>query len=343
MPTIPLNSKSRAVKVGQVDTLKLGYGELARIVLLEDPTFRYIHNLRAPQINNGKPVQVTKKKRATRAGDDGDTYTTWETDWIGRPFCLGREEILAETGIDKDNCPACKRASDCNQVKPPERRFAVNVIRYHMDGRGQPVVPFSCACIPWAFNEPTFDKLVGIAEEYAASGGLIGRDLRLGPCENKDFQKFDIQPGDQAWWNLSEENKQRVVATFQANKKDEKELEALCGREVSAAWLSDDIGKIAEKWRIVDNFSNGGVETPDPTAAADTRTVTEGLAKLLETPTPAAAAAPVPVEQPAVVPGSAPPELDDILGASTPPSITPTAGSEPVGFDILDKLNSLQV
>lgn len=336
MPQIPFKSESRAVKVGQIDKLSLQHGEYARVVLLESPTFRYIHNLRAPKIGvDGKPIQISKKGRS-RGGAEGDTYTTWEMDFIGRPFCLGKEEILAEKGVDPDNCPACKRSIESNQVKAPERRFAVNVIRYQMDSRGQQSVPFSCTSIPWAFNESTFDKLVGIAEEYQASGGLVGRDLRFGPCTSKDFQNFEITPGDQSWWGASEDNKQRVVQTYTANKKTDKELESLCGREVSAAWLSEDLGKIADKWRVVDS---GGAERPDATAALDKGTVSEGLADLLNTP------AAVTSEHTPVVQGSMPNELADLLSDSGPKpnaSITPTAGGEPVGFgSILDELAKL--
>lgn len=345
MPQIPVKSESRAVRVGQVEKLTLAYGEYARIVLLENPTFRYIHNLRAPQIVDGKPVQVTRQKR-TKGGDGDDTYKTWEMDFVGRPFCLGADDVLAENGVDPERCPACKRSVESNQVKAPERRFAVNVIRYHQDSSGRPVSPFSCAVIAWAFSEGTFDKLIGLHEEYEASGGLLGRDLRLGPCQSKEFQKFDIMPGDQQWWAASEENKQRVLATYQANKKTEKELESLCGREVTAAWLAEDLGKIADKWRIVDG---GGSERPDATAAVDTATVADGLASLsslLDTPgaaTPAPAAQPA--AQPAVTPGAAPPELADLLGNTTTnaasSSITPNGSGDAVGFDILDTLSKI--
>lgn len=340
MPQIPFNSKNRAVRTGQLDKLSLAYGEIARIVLLDNPIFRYVHQLRAPQIVNGKPIQVAKKKRGKADGGAEDTYMAYEMDFIGRPFCLGRDEVLGEKGVDPDGCPACKRSVDSNQVKAPERRFAVNIIRYHLDGNGRAVTPFSCAAIPWAFNESTFDKLISIAEEYQASGGLIGRDLRLGPCTNKDFQNFDITPGDQAWWLSSEENKERVLQTFKANRKTEQELESLCGRAVTASWLAEDLGKIADKWRIVDS---GGVDRPDATAAADRSNLTEGLQDLLNTPTPAA---PPPVPTPAA---TTPDELSGLLSdapapAAPPPStnaITPTTGGETASFNLLDELAKL--
>jgi hypothetical protein len=341
MPQIPFNSKNRAVRAGQLDKLTLAYSEIARIVLLDNPIFRYVHQLRAPQIVDGKPVQVAKKKRGKGDGGSEDTYMTYEMDFIGRPFCLGSDEALSEKGVDPDGCPACRRSVDSNQVKAPERRFAVNVVRYHLDSNGKAVTPFSCAVIPWAFNESTFDKLISIAEEYQASGGLIGRDLRLGPCTSKDFQNFDITPGDQSWWASSQENKERVLATFKANRKTEQELESLCGRAVTASWLADDLGKIADKWRVVDS---GGVERPDATAAVDRSNLTEGLQglqDLLNTPAPAA---PPPAPTPAA---TTPDELNGLLGdvpapaAPSASAITPTVGGETVGFNLLDELNKL--
>ncbi len=338
MPTIPLKSENRAVKVGQVEKLMLGYGEHARIVMLENPTFRYVHNLRAPRIEGGKGIQITKAKRNSK-GEDGDTYKTWEMDFVGRPFCLGDDAVLAVSGVDPDNCPACKRSVESNQVKAPERRFAVNVIRYHIDSAGRQVSPFSCACIAWAFNESTFDYLIGLHEEYSNNGGLLGRDLRLGPCKSKEFQNFDIVPGDQQWWAATEENKQRVLQTYQTNKKTEKELETLCGRDVTESWLGEDLGKIADKWRIIDGT---GSERPDATARADVPSLTDGLDKLLNTPTAAAVSA-----EPAAA-GTTPPELNDLLGGMTAApstngatSITPSTGTETVGFDILSELGKL--
>lgn len=182
MPEIDLDPNLRKSTGQDFEKFKLKKGEVGRGVLLQKPVFAWVHTLRAPQIVNGKAVMV-KKERTDRQGNVIGAYTDYATDWIGRPQCLGDYGILADKGVDAANCPVCKRSVEtADEVGPPERRFAVNLIRYATKADGSPITPFSCACLVWGFSEGTFNKLLGLAAEY---GELLGRDLVFGPCINE--------------------------------------------------------------------------------------------------------------------------------------------------------------
>lgn len=294
MPEIDFTPDNKKVGGTDYDRLKLKKGESARIVLLNKPTFAWVHNLRAPQIVNGSAIKTTKQRR-NKNDEVIAEYEDYVYDFIGRPLCLGDEGILKDKGVDLDHCPVCKRSREGDQVNPPERRFAVNVIKYAIQADGKLVNPFSCTCQVWTFNESIFNKLVAIAEEYAEVGGLIGRDLLLGPCKNEAFQTFEISVGAKNAWQLSEDYKTRVQQTFQQNKSDN--LEGACGRQVERRWMENDLETVAYRY----NIANGFTSTADGTEATAAPSLTDGLSDLIGQPdadigglldTPSAAPAP---------------------------------------------------
>ncbi len=240
MPQIDWTPEYKRTTNVEFDRLKLKVGERARIVLMEKPTFTWVHTLRAPKIVDGKANKVIKKRK------DGTEYADWDMDFVGRPQCLGDHGIIADEGLDAKNCPVCARAKDSEEAAAPERRFAMNVIKYNTKSDGSLVAPFGCSSVVWSFTEGIFNKLYDIAQEY---GGLVGRDLILGPCQPPEaFQKFDITAGAKNLWEADDKIKNVVTETYQGNRIED--LEAACGRKAEARWLKEDLNKIAERWRI---------------------------------------------------------------------------------------------
>lgn len=305
MPQLPFDTKHKTESLADFPKLRLEQNERARILLLEDPTFAYVHDLRAPKIVNGK-AELKEIERS-----DKSTYIDFVKDFIGRPQCLGDIGILTDKGIDAKNCPACQVASESDEVDKPKRRFAVPVIAYSIKHGGFEVrEPFGCEVLVWSFTDQTFNKLVDFATEW---GDLKNHDLLLGPCENKQWQKFDIKVSKTAAWQLDDERKSLVVATYKGNKPSG-DLENFCGRKVTRTWMLDDVAKIQKRWRI----ANGAPED-DGTQAVSSASLASGLQGLLEDTAPADGA-------PA---GSAEPPLDtsDLLGTSS----NVTVQSSPTG------------
>ena len=296
MPQLQFDAKNKTESLADFPKLKLDQGERARILLLEDPTFAYVHDLRAPKIVNGK-AEVKEFERT-----DKSTYTDFVKDFIGRPQCLGDIGILQDTGIDPKNCPACAVAAESDEIDKPKRRFAVPVVAYSIKHGGFEVRdPFGCEVLVWGFTDQTFNKLVDFATEW---GDLKNHDLLLGPCENKQWQKFDIKVSKTAAWQVDDERKALVVATYK-NNRPTGDLENFCGRKVSRQWMLDDIGKIQARWRIAN-----GIPADDGTQAAGVGSLTAGLDSLIQDTKPA----------------SEPPvDMADLLGNTKPANPQPAA------------------
>jgi hypothetical protein len=353
MPEIDFSPENKKQSAFDFDKFKLKKGERARIVLLAKPTFAWAHNLRAPQIVNGQAVKTTKQ-RTNRSGEVIGEYTDYVYDFISRPLCLGDYGILQDKSVDPDNCPACKMSKEGEEVNPPERRFAVNVIRYATQGNGQLVTPFSCTCLVWAFNEKTFGQLLGIAEEYSEAGGLLGRDLLIGPCINEGFQNMEsMSAGAKNVWQASEDIKTRVMETFNANKVEN--LEAACGRKVERRWMENDLETVAYRFGI----AKGTIRPNDGTDTVAGKSLNEGLTDLINTEavsggdpadlgalvnSPAAESTPAPAANTGV-------GLDDLINEPAPsggvetaakPAASQTAAAEPFDFDtVLGDLSKL--
>jgi len=303
----------------EFDRLKLKKDERARIVLLEKPTFAYVHTLRAPKIVNGKATKVEKETRK------GDTYVDFDLDFIGRPLCNGDYGTIADKGLDPANCPACKRATETDEVNAPERRFALNVVRYAMTRDNKLVQPFACQNLVWTFTETTFNRLIEIAQEH---GRLVGKDLLLGPCTNESFQKFEIQAGAQNLWQADDNVKKTVVATYEANKVAD--LERTCGRKAETRWMVKDIDTIAERWRI----ARGEKDATEPAGSA----FDKGMADLLGNPNHGSKVDATPADIGGMLDEPATPKTDDEPSAisSAKPS---NVSDDPFDFqDVLDGL-----
>jgi hypothetical protein len=121
----------------------------------------------------------------------------------------------------------------------------------------------------WSFSDKTFNILTDIAVEF----NLKQHDLLLGPCENKDFQKFDIKAASSAAWLQSDSTKQLTVATYRENKA-KSNLEEFCGRKVDHTWIEEDLNKIKIRWQI----ANGEVL---PVGRESSSPLAEGLDDIL--------------------------------------------------------------
>lgn len=254
MPQIDWTPEFKRNTTVEFDRLKLKVGERARIVALEKPHFTWVHTLRAPKIVNGEAHKVIKRR------NDGSEFADWDMDFIGRPQCLGDHETISSAGLDPANCPVCAYASESEEASAPDRRFAMNVIKYNTRADGTPISPFGCSAQVWTFTEGIFNKLYAIAQEY---GGLVGHDLVLGPCEAPEtFQKYPITGGAKNLWESSEDIKKNVLETHQNNRIED--LDAACGRRTEMRWLKEDLTKIRNRWRTAHGDSGASsTETQD--------------------------------------------------------------------------------
>lgn len=250
MPVADFTPEFKRAADNDFEKLKLKLNEKARIVLLEKPHFEWVHTLRAPKIVSGQPVMVERKR-------GGEAFMDYDLDFIGRPLCLGDQGILADDAVDPKNCPVCARAKESDEVAAPERRFAVNIVRYGLQRDGATLTdPFTCTCVVWAFPEGRYNQLYSIAQEHKNSGGIVGLDLILGPCQAPEsYQKYEIMPGSQNVWQASDSIRDTVLKTYQNNKVDN--LEGACGRKTERKWINDDLDKIKNRWRTARNDTAG--------------------------------------------------------------------------------------
>lgn len=262
--------------------LKLDKGERARIVCLEDPVVEYVHNLRAPKILNGRPVMIKQKKF-----NSDEFYETNDMDFIGNPLCLGDPGKLAEVGSDADNCPACAAARDSDAIRAPQRRFAMHIVKYAVkQGSNDVQEPYQCSTVVWAFTDMVFNQLVDIAKEF--DGGLPKHDLLLGPCTDKNFQKFEILPSQKAEWLANDERKKLTAQIFKGNQTDK--LETFCGTVKTKEWIEDALRKIQARWNIINGAAPGLTATTDAASTMDASSLAAGLEDLLGGSSTAAAA-----------------------------------------------------
>jgi hypothetical protein len=345
MPTIEFKPENKTEIITDFPKLKLDTGEKARILCIEpSPTYAYVHTLRAPKIVSGVAERHTIKRK------DGSTFTDYVKDFIGRPLCLGDLGVLADRGIDPTNCPACARASQTSEIDAPTRRFAMHIIQYGVKPNSwEPRAPFSCEVVIWGFTNQMFDKLTDIQAQW---GNLRDHDLLLGPCTDRNFQKFELMVAPDALWQKHEQIQQIVVDTYRQNRAND--LEVFCGRRVERRWMMDDIERIAARWRI----ANGEESTrADGTELADRSGMDSALDGLLTgTAVPAVASTVAPVVDasvdietllaaPATTSGSVTSTDTDfaaLLGGGTAPDAAPAQpAEEPPAVDFEDLLNSI--
>lgn len=247
--------------------LKLVKDEQVRVACVEEPYMEYVHQLRAPKIQNGVPVMKTVERR------DGTSFEDYDMDFIARPICLGDEGTLADKGSDPANCPICEMASQTDMATPPQRRFAMNVLQYNTKpGSFALTTPYSVSVVVWAFTDKVFGKLADFQTEW---GPLTEHDLLLGPCTNPMYQQFDIAIAKTAEWLSDEDRKRQSLLAFKENQV--KDLVPFCGRKQERRWMEDDLTTVRNRWKLA---KGGQVAAADHSASQ--ASLTEGFTDLLE-------------------------------------------------------------
>lgn len=331
MPLTEFTPSNKAESAADFPKLKLDHGEKALVACLENPMFEYVHTLRMPRVTKDGQPEYGETQR-----NDGTTISILKQDFVGRPLCLGDYEKIGDKGVDPDRCPACRESEEGKGVTPPDRRFAMHVIKYATrSGSNYTLIePFSVQCVIWAFTDRIFNLLTDFVSTW---GPLNSYDLQLGPCENKDYQKFDIHVARDAAYAGSMERKQLVAATFRGNRASD--LSLFCGRRSTRDWMENDIRQIRNRWRVIDG------EPDTVTAQVQAPALAESLASLLDGVPPSVAQAPAPaaVAQPAATPAGDDPFADLFTspvgtppGAPPPQQLPPSAPAS--GLDFSDLL-----
>lgn len=278
MPRVTFEAQHKTENPYEYPKLFLEKGERARILMIEsEPLFEYVHTLRAPQIVDGRPV-------TERVSQFGKEVEQLKYDFVGRHICIGDYSAIGEKGIDVGNCPVCAASTETDAVRPPDRRFAMHVIRYATKpGSFAVAEPFQVQVIGWAFGDKLFNQLVDYAQEWQ---DLKKHDLLLGPCEVKQFQKFDIAVAGKAEWLEDDERKALVVKTYKENQSPN--LSTLIGRKLTREQVEDDLEKVLTRHRQAHGIS----EVPSADEAAAAINMDDLLADGAATPTATQAEAP---------------------------------------------------
>lgn len=256
MPKMPLTSENKAKSQYDYNRLALDFGERARVVAIEkEPETAYVHTLKMPTLLNGQPIYETIKNKK------GDDVKVMKTDFVGRHVCLGSVDVIADKGLDESGCPVCAESVRSSAVSPPERRFAMNVLRY----KTKPGVftiqdPFQAELVVWSFGDKILNVLIDKAEEW---GDLNQKDLLLGPCTQKQFQTFDINIGRETEWLATPERKQMVKDIYKNNRVED--LMVAIGRGLTRDQVEDDLEKVMRNY----NIANGKATAPPIGEIAD--------------------------------------------------------------------------
>lgn len=334
---IDFSSENKSKYDDQYPKLKLEHNERARVCIVEpQPTAGFLHTLKAPQVMEGQVVMKPVKQK------DGTYKEMVVEDFIGRHLCFGNLNVLAEKGKDLDNCPTCQKAQESDAIGGATRAFAVHVIRYKIQHGGFiPQSPFGADLVAWRFADKVFNSLVDIATEHG--GDLRKKDLLLGPCENVNFQKYDINVGSDAHWLGSPENLEYVKALYANNKSED--LTPLISRKVTREQAMEDVSKVLHRHAII-NGTASTTHAPMGAAAVsqsmDLDTMLSGGGDPLSGPAAAAPAADptpaptpsAPMEDPWATPTPTP--SPDLPAAPAEPAPTPAApAADPLDFDSL--------
>lgn len=226
--------------------LKLETNEVAIFCLFQPPWMEWVHELRAIKIEGG----VAKKETKTRR--DKSTYEDYEYEFVGRPVCLGDSSILANEGSDKTNCPACRDGNT------PTQRYAANIIRYALNGQGDPRDPFGADILVWSFTARMFGELFQL-QKGAQGGDLSMVDLRL-VCEDGFWQRNKLYIHGQQAWCREEKNFGNVSALLQTpgNLATDDQLAEACGRRRTRDQIQLDLDRIAGAARQAAQAGNQG-------------------------------------------------------------------------------------
>ena len=274
MGKVDFTPEHKSRDAAQYPKLFLEKGERARIVVVEQPSMRWVHTLRKPRIEDGRQIMETKKSF------NGQERQVPAMDFVGQHFCRGTDEALASKGLDPNNCPTCEaaQANALEGIEAPKRRFGMHIIRYRTkSGSFQIQEPFSVELLAWTFADGRFDTLVDFQAEW---GDLRKRDLGLGPCEVKQYQKFDIQILPKCEWLESDDRKALVSEVYRHNQiPGALGIDGLMARDLPADQMQQDVD------RVLDAYSGTNTER-DEKGDTDPLPVGDMLNGILDSPDP---------------------------------------------------------
>lgn len=344
MPRTTFDQQNKA-KSNRLDypVLKLTKGEHARAVVMEvNPITEYVHQIEAPVLDDlGKPVMETRNYGKT-------TREVMSKSYIGKHKCFGRFDVLREKGIDPEECPTCKAAKQGEGIEPPAQYFVAHVFQYATKPGGfQAQEPLSGKLVAWKLSSKRWNELVDLCVEHGKDDKPIdirALDLLLGPCENENWQKYDIKAGAQCRWVQDDDSKRYVAEVFKNNQAED--LTPLIAPEVSLESARDDVRMVQAKYDVM----NGS--TPVSASPAEEAGVSQAVDDILgevlggqpakEQVASDALDATLRLDEPdtsrdsQVQPGTAAPEPTPPPPAPEPPS----SGSDVADFDkIMDSLN----
>jgi len=245
MPYLDFSADNIQKTAPSFERLSLKHGETARISLLNfKPVARWVHTLEKPVLDeDGNLVMETRTRQ------NGSSFERVKTAFVSKVTCMGDERVLNEQGIDPDNCPICRAFQEYpDRFDAPKRRFAMNVFQYDTQKDGSLKGVYHGFIKVWAFPDSRFSKLVDIKNDL--DGGDLGAfDLRLGPCENETFQKFDIVPSTKkAEWAASEATRARTKEIVTAAAYSDEVLYSACAKDANPQFVSMDMLSISREW-----------------------------------------------------------------------------------------------
>ena len=281
----------QASSSGDVDRfprLKLDTGEKARIWMPEEPWMEWMHRIEAPVIDHGETVLEVKD---TKNGP----IEVMKMDWIGSVFCLGETGTpdnpgpLMTAGIDPDNCPVCEVAAKKTGVSPPAQRFAANIIKYKVRGRGPtPYVlasPVSAEVLIWAYTGRVHGTLYELGSEH---GDLRKHDVKL---------ELEDTPAADKWQRMKQiaiivepaykdpRVKEYVTDSWKThpeNRATDEQLRNACqGRDVPRQVLLDMVRRAERQWSQAENAGSGGGDGSQADAGFN-GSLSDGIDSLLD-------------------------------------------------------------
>lgn len=246
MPLVDLDQSNKIQQQTEYPKLSLEYGERALINAIEQrPTMEYVHPIQMPALNDDGTVLKEVRQNAKNEDYEAVVY-----EFVGQHLCFGDFNTVHDKGIDPDNCPTCRASVEEDCIKPPIPKYGMHVIQYSTQpGSWELRDPYNVNLVVWTFAPNKFNTIVDLATEW---GDLRDHDLKLGPCESKKFQKFDINVSKIAQWRSGADEKEKkyraemTIKTYKQNQADD--LAGLIGRRVSKDQALEDIQTAVERY-----------------------------------------------------------------------------------------------
>lgn len=267
MPRVALTTENKVQQGNQYPKLSLDRGERALILAIEkEPILEFRHVLEGPELDEKGNIIKEIKKNFKQ-----EDYEATKMEFFAQHLCFGDFGVVRDKGTDPDNCPTCKAAEDEPSVKAPVPYYAMHIIRYKLKpGTWELADPFSVECLGWTFGPSRLNTLIDIAADLKKDDNILHHDLRLGPCDNKQFQKYDVHVSQSAQWLEGEteekinERKALVAQTYQNNQAPD--LSTLIAKRVTKGEALGDIQRTIDRYN--EAYHRGSSTTvPDLTAS----------------------------------------------------------------------------